>query len=42
MSAIEGIEGSDEEDNLTDGAKLDDTYLHANGDVSLFLRYFSR
>ncbi|XP_043697964.1 AMP deaminase-like isoform X2 [Telopea speciosissima] len=32
-SAFESIEGSDEEDNLTDNSKLDNSYLHANGDA---------
>ncbi|XP_019052864.1 PREDICTED: AMP deaminase [Nelumbo nucifera] len=32
-SAFESVEGSDEEDNLTDTAKLDTTYFHANGNV---------
>ncbi|XP_009757740.1 AMP deaminase [Nicotiana tabacum] len=32
-SAFESIEGSDEEDNLTDNAKLDTSYLHTNGNV---------
>ncbi|CAM8933079.1 unnamed protein product [Rhodiola kirilowii] len=33
VSGLESLEGSDDEDNLTDGAKLDATYLHANGNV---------
>ncbi|KAJ4970954.1 hypothetical protein NE237_004053 [Protea cynaroides] len=32
-SAFESLEGSDEEDNLTDNAKLDDSYLDANGET---------
>lgn len=32
-SAFESVEGSDEEDNLTDNPKLDNGYLHANGTV---------
>ncbi|XP_009616272.1 AMP deaminase [Nicotiana tabacum] len=32
-SAFESIEGSDEEDNMTDNAKLDTSYLHTNGNV---------
>ncbi|KAK6943157.1 AMP deaminase [Dillenia turbinata] len=32
-SAFESVEGSDDEDNMTDSAKLDATYLHTNGDV---------
>ncbi|XP_062095104.1 AMP deaminase [Humulus lupulus] len=39
-SAFESVEGSDDEDNLTDSSKLDTTYLHTNGnagtDKSLF------
>lgn len=31
VSAFESIEGSDDEDNLTDAAKLDTTYVHTNG-----------
>ncbi|CAJ2655932.1 unnamed protein product [Trifolium pratense] len=30
-SAFESVEGSDDEDNLSDRAKLDTTYLHTNG-----------
>ncbi|PIA59479.1 hypothetical protein AQUCO_00400396v1 [Aquilegia coerulea] len=30
-SAFESLEGSDEEDNLTDNSKLDNGYLHDNG-----------
>ncbi|KAF9591337.1 hypothetical protein IFM89_003960 [Coptis chinensis] len=30
-SAFESVEGSDEEDNLTDSSKVDNGYLHANG-----------
>ncbi|KAL0338169.1 UNVERIFIED_CONTAM: AMP deaminase [Sesamum angustifolium] len=32
-SAFESLEGSDDEDNVTDGAKLDTTYLLTNGNV---------
>ncbi|KAJ1416237.1 Metal-dependent hydrolase [Sesbania bispinosa] len=32
-SAFESVEGSDDEDNITDRAKLDTTYLHTNGNV---------
>ncbi|CAJ2655931.1 AMP deaminase [Trifolium pratense] len=32
-SAFESVEGSDDEDNLSDRAKLDTTYLHTNGNV---------
>uniref|UniRef100_A0A7C9CXL4 AMP deaminase n=1 Tax=Opuntia streptacantha TaxID=393608 RepID=A0A7C9CXL4_OPUST len=32
-SAFESLEGSDEEDILTDASKLDPTYLHSNGDA---------
>lgn len=32
-SAFESVEGSDDEDNMTDKVKLDTTYLHANGTV---------
>ncbi|KAM3382240.1 AMP deaminase [Capsicum galapagoense] len=32
-SAFESIEGSDEEDTITDTAKLDTAYLHTNGDA---------
>ncbi|MCE2056222.1 hypothetical protein HAX54_044286 [Datura stramonium] len=32
-SAFESIEGSDEEDNITDTAKLDSVYLHTNGNA---------
>lgn len=36
-SAFESVEGSDDEDDLNENAKLDSTYLHTNGDiVSLF------
>ncbi|XP_059668010.1 AMP deaminase [Cornus florida] len=34
-SAFESVEGSDEEDNTTDNAKLDSTYLHTNGNVKI-------
>ncbi|XP_062166278.1 AMP deaminase [Alnus glutinosa] len=32
-SAFESVEGSDDEDNMTDNAKLDATYLHTNGNA---------
>ncbi|XP_059462294.1 AMP deaminase [Corylus avellana] len=32
-SAFESVEGSDDEDNMTDNAKLDITYLHTNGNA---------
>ncbi|KAK4359352.1 hypothetical protein RND71_021581 [Anisodus tanguticus] len=32
-SAFESIEGSDEEDDITETAKLDTSYLHTNGDA---------
>lgn len=32
-SAFESIEGSDEEDNITDSTKLDTAYLHTNGNA---------
>nr|XP_010920819.1 probable AMP deaminase [Elaeis guineensis] len=32
-SAFESVEGSDEEDNLRSDSKLDNTYLHTNGDI---------
>lgn len=32
-SVFESLEGSDEEDVLTDASKLDPTYLHSNGDA---------
>lgn len=32
-SAFESIEGSDDEDNMTDTAKLDTAYLHTNGNA---------
>lgn len=32
-SAFESVEGSDDEDNVTDRAELDTTYLHTNGNV---------
>ncbi|XP_073017539.1 AMP deaminase-like isoform X2 [Primulina eburnea] len=35
VSAFESIEGSDDEDNLTDAAKLDTTYVHTNGSANL-------
>ncbi|KAG8374429.1 hypothetical protein BUALT_Bualt11G0130900 [Buddleja alternifolia] len=34
-SAFESVEDSDDEDNLTDNAMLDDTYIHTNGDGNL-------
>lgn len=37
-SAFESGEGSDDEDNMTDNSKADNTYLHTNGNaVSLLL-----
>lgn len=39
-SAFESVEGSDDEDNLTENAKLDTTYIHTNGNaVSLCRTY---
>lgn len=39
-SAFESVEGSDDEDNMTDNSKLDTSYIHANGNaVSLFCNY---
>ncbi|XP_075513150.1 AMP deaminase-like isoform X1 [Primulina tabacum] len=35
VSAFESIEGSEDEDNLTDAAQLDTTYVHTNGSVNL-------
>ncbi|XVF08298.1 hypothetical protein REPUB_Repub06bG0214600 [Reevesia pubescens] len=32
-SAFESIEGSDDEDNMTDNSKIDITYLHTNGNA---------
>ncbi|KAF3448165.1 hypothetical protein FNV43_RR08876 [Rhamnella rubrinervis] len=32
-SAFESVEGSDDEDNMTDNSKLDTSYLHANGNA---------
>lgn len=32
-SAFESVEGSDDEDNLTENAKLDTTYIHTNGNA---------
>ncbi|KAK9001018.1 hypothetical protein V6N11_082810 [Hibiscus sabdariffa] len=32
-SAFESIEGSDDEDDIIDNSKLDDTYLHTNGNA---------
>jgi hypothetical protein len=41
-SAFESVEGSDDEDNMTDNAKLDATYLHTNGNaVGLLCTYKS-
>ncbi|KAL8509208.1 hypothetical protein ACS0TY_016404 [Phlomoides rotata] len=34
-SAFESLEGSDDEDNMTDTAKLDTAYLHTNGNANL-------
>ncbi|KAM7526501.1 hypothetical protein LguiA_016403 [Lonicera macranthoides] len=34
-SAFESVEGSDDEDNMTDSGKLDTTYLHTNGTGNL-------
>ncbi|KAL6519472.1 hypothetical protein OROGR_018792 [Orobanche gracilis] len=34
-SAFESVEGSDDEDNMTDTAKLDPLYLHANGNANV-------
>ncbi|KAL5550505.1 hypothetical protein UlMin_000681 [Ulmus minor] len=34
-SAFESVEGSDDEDDLTDTAKMDTTYLHTNGNVEI-------
>ncbi|KAL1816977.1 hypothetical protein ACET3Z_019551 [Daucus carota] len=34
-SAFESIEGSDDEDNMTDNSKVDSTYLYTNGDANL-------
>lgn len=40
-SAFESVEGSDDEDNMTDNARLDSTYLHANGNaVILYLMMY--
>lgn len=36
-SAFESVEGSDEEDNMTDISKLDTTYLHMNGKAVSYL-----
>ncbi|KAE8686941.1 AMP deaminase [Hibiscus syriacus] len=33
VSAFESIEGSDDEDNITENSKLDGTYLHTNGNA---------
>ncbi|XP_027069681.1 AMP deaminase isoform X3 [Coffea arabica] len=35
VSAFESVEGSDDEDNMTDSAGLNDAYLHANGNADL-------
>ncbi|KAL4606266.1 hypothetical protein ACB092_09G089900 [Castanea dentata] len=32
-SALESVDGSEDEDNMTDNAKLDTTYLHTNGNA---------
>ncbi|XVF55071.1 hypothetical protein PTKIN_Ptkin06aG0007200 [Pterospermum kingtungense] len=32
-SAFESVEGSDDEDNMTDNSKIDTTYLHTNGNA---------
>lgn len=42
-SAFESIEGSDDEDNMTDNSKVDSTYLYINGDAvsSLLSAVFS-
>lgn len=32
-SAFESVEGSDDEDIISESANLDTTYLHSNGDV---------
>jgi hypothetical protein len=41
-SAFESVEGSDDEDNMTDNAKLDITYMHTNGNaVRLLCTYNS-
>ncbi|CAA0835857.1 AMP deaminase [Striga hermonthica] len=34
-SAFESVEGSDDEEIMTDSAKLDTTYLHANGNTNV-------
>ncbi|KZV15165.1 AMP deaminase [Dorcoceras hygrometricum] len=34
-SAFDSLEGSDDDDNLTDAAKLDTTYVHTNGDANV-------
>ncbi|KAL7092674.1 hypothetical protein ACP275_12G178300 [Erythranthe tilingii] len=34
-SAFESIQGSDDEDNMTDNAMLDTTYIHSNGNANL-------
>uniref|UniRef100_A0A5B7A1W5 AMP deaminase n=1 Tax=Davidia involucrata TaxID=16924 RepID=A0A5B7A1W5_DAVIN len=34
-SAFESVEGSDDEDNMTDNDKIDTTYLHTNGNANL-------
>ncbi|KAI5561309.1 hypothetical protein POPTR_016G119300v4 [Populus trichocarpa] len=34
-SAFDSVEGSDDEDNMTDNSKLDTTYLHVNGNADI-------
>ncbi|KAJ6922560.1 AMP deaminase-like isoform X4 [Populus alba x Populus x berolinensis] len=34
-SAFDSVEGSDDEDNMTDNSKLDPTYLHINGNADI-------
>uniref|UniRef100_A0A6N2KLA0 AMP deaminase n=2 Tax=Salix viminalis TaxID=40686 RepID=A0A6N2KLA0_SALVM len=34
-SAFDSVEGSDDEDNMTDNSKLDATYLHINGNADI-------
>ncbi|KAG6619496.1 hypothetical protein I3843_09G207500 [Carya illinoinensis] len=38
-SAFESVEGSDDEDNMTDTAKLDTAYLHTNGNAGPECKY---
>lgn len=42
-SAFDSVEGSDDEDNMTDNSKIDTTYLHTNGNavssLSCFVAY---